>query len=93
LFALKTQLNAIATERIMLQKLFSTACCLDPVCSKHFAYITYNRTAVNELILKLEPMNPTEAPAQSAQLNGVWEILYTGGISPSMLAVQLLSKV
>ncbi|CAM9667597.1 unnamed protein product [Ectocarpus fasciculatus] len=51
------------------------------------------RTEVNELMLKLEPMNPTEKPAASAILNGVWEFLYTGGLSPGTLAVQVLSRV
>ncbi|KAG5189318.1 hypothetical protein JKP88DRAFT_260048 [Tribonema minus] len=51
------------------------------------------RIEVNELILKLEPLNPTDAPAQSTQLNGVWEFLYTGGISPGMLAIQMISKI
>lgn len=47
------------------------------------------RTEVNELMLKLEPMNPTESPARSPVLNGVWEFLYTGGRSPGTLAVQV----
>ncbi|CBN75326.1 conserved unknown protein [Ectocarpus siliculosus] len=51
------------------------------------------RTEVNELMLKLEPMNPTDKPAASAILNGVWEFLYTGGLSPGTLAVQVLSRV
>lgn len=40
-------------------------------------------------MLKLEPMNPTESPAKSPVLNGVWEFLYTGGLSPGTLAVQV----
>ncbi|CAM9221909.1 unnamed protein product, partial [Hapterophycus canaliculatus] len=51
------------------------------------------RTEVNELMLKLEPMNPTEKPAGARVLNGVWEFLYTGGLSPGTLAVQVLSRV
>jgi len=38
-----------------------------------------NRVEVNEILLKLERHNPTESPAESALLNGVWEMLYTGG--------------
>lgn len=38
-----------------------------------------NRAEINELVLKLEPMNPTESAATSPLLNGVWELLYTGG--------------
>ena len=43
------------------------------------------RAAVNELLLKLEALNPTQAPAYSPLLNGAWEFLYTGGISPGIL--------
>jgi len=38
-----------------------------------------NRAEINELVLKLEPLNPTESAASSSLLNGVWELLYTGG--------------
>jgi len=38
-----------------------------------------NRPEVNEILLKLERHNPTESPAESPLLNGVWELLYTGG--------------
>lgn len=51
------------------------------------------RTEVNELMLQLEPMNPTDMPARSPVLNGVWEFLYTGGLGPGTLAVQVLSGV
>ena len=37
----------------------------------------------------LEPMNPTASPAKSPFLNGVWEFLYTGGMNPGTLAVQV----
>jgi len=37
-----------------------------------------NAAEVNELLLKLEPQNPTHAPAESELLNGAWELLYTG---------------
>lgn len=40
-------------------------------------------------MLKLEPMNPTDQPARSPVLNGVWEFLYTGGVNPGTLAVQV----
>jgi hypothetical protein len=43
------------------------------------------RAAVNELLLKLEALNPTQQPAYSVLLNGQWEFLYTGGISPGIL--------
>jgi hypothetical protein len=38
-----------------------------------------NRIKVDEALLQLEPHNPTESPAASPLLNGVWELLYTGG--------------
>lgn len=38
-----------------------------------------NRAEVNELVLKLETKNPTTESASSPLLNGVWELLYTGG--------------
>lgn len=38
-----------------------------------------NRAEVNEILLKLERNNPTDMPADSPLLNGVWEMLYTGG--------------
>ena len=44
-----------------------------------------NRPVVNELVLKLERRNPTEAPAASELLNGAWEMLYTG-LFPCSLA-------
>jgi len=42
---------------------------------------TRNAAQVGELLLVLEAMNPTPAPAGSALLNGAWELLYTGGYS------------
>jgi hypothetical protein len=38
-----------------------------------------NRADINEMVLKLETQNPTSEPAESPLLNGVWELLYTGG--------------
>ena len=38
-----------------------------------------NRAEINELVLKLESQNPSENAAGSSLLNGVWELLYTGG--------------
>lgn len=40
-------------------------------------------------MLKLEPLNPTKAPAGSLLLNGVWEFLYIGGVGPGTLAVKV----
>jgi len=44
-----------------------------------------DRPVVNELVLKLERRNPTQAPAASKLLNGAWEMLYTG-LFPCSLA-------
>lgn len=43
------------------------------------------RIVVNELLLKLESQNPTEAPATSPLLNGVWELVYSGGVADGIL--------
>lgn len=45
------------------------------------------RSLVNELLIKLEALNPTPSPAYSPLLNGAWEFLYTGGISPGILGM------
>jgi hypothetical protein len=37
------------------------------------------RTAINEVLLKLEAMNPTPNPTTSPLLNGVWEMRYAAG--------------
>ena len=40
------------------------------------------RSAINEALLKLEAMNPTENPTMSPLLNGVWELRYASGYAP-----------
>ena len=40
------------------------------------------RKDLNEIILKLEAVNPTVNPAMSPLLNGVWELRYASGYSP-----------
>ncbi len=37
------------------------------------------RSSINEVILKLESLNPTEQPARSSLVNGVWELRYAAG--------------
>ncbi len=37
------------------------------------------RAKINEALLKLECMNPTEDPTSSPLLNGVWSLKYAGG--------------
>jgi len=43
------------------------------------------RSSVLELLTKLEPSNPTEAPATSPLLNGIWDVAYSG-YAPGPLA-------
>jgi hypothetical protein len=40
-----------------------------------------DRAVINEVILKLEALNPTVDPALSPLLNGEWELRYSGGYS------------
>jgi PAP_fibrillin len=40
------------------------------------------RSAINEVLYKLEALNPTKAPTVSPLLNGVWELRYVGGYTP-----------
>lgn len=44
-----------------------------------------DRAAINESILKLEALNPTEDPVYSPLINGVWMLKYAGGYSESKL--------
>lgn len=37
------------------------------------------RAKINEAVIKLESMNPTENPASSKLLNGIWTLRYVGG--------------
>ena len=45
------------------------------------------RSTVIELLMKVEAANPTDAPATSPLLNGVWELVYSGNYAPGPLAV------
>jgi len=40
-----------------------------------------DRAMINEAILKLEALNPTEDPVYSSLINGVWTLRYAGGYS------------
>ncbi|KAL9182760.1 hypothetical protein ACHAXT_004039 [Thalassiosira profunda] len=44
-----------------------------------------DRAAINEAILKLEALNPTDDPAYSPLINGVWNLKYAGGYSDSKI--------
>lgn len=37
------------------------------------------RSKINEALIKLESLNPTESPAMSPIFNGVWTLRYSGG--------------
>jgi hypothetical protein len=39
------------------------------------------RSEINEVLLKLEALNPTKQPSSSPLLNGVWELRYAAGYS------------
>ena len=65
-----------------------------------------DRASINEAILKLEALNPTEDPVYSSELNGVWTLRYaprdisnfslgavSGGYSPGLLALGLAQKL
>lgn len=45
----------------------------------------YDRASINEAILKLEALNPTENPVYSPLINGVWMLRYAGGYSESKI--------
>lgn len=49
-----------------------------------------SRSEVNEYVLALEKMNPTEDPAYSSLLNGVWEVISTGFGDPALLGYQAI---
>ncbi|CAJ1948469.1 unnamed protein product [Cylindrotheca closterium] len=45
------------------------------------------RAEINEVLYKLEALNPTDEPAKSSLLNGEWELKYSGGyVSEGALA-------
>lgn len=53
---------------------------LDMVPSSLVGEISDSKRAIlNEVILKLESLNPTEQPARSALVNGIWELRYAAG--------------
>lgn len=47
--------------------------------------LSAKRVAVNELLLQLERGNPTQQPARSPLLNGVWEVTFAGLYGPGLL--------
>ena len=52
-----------------------------PGVSDSFEVDSEKRAAINEALLKLEGVNPTDDPAFSLLLNGVWTLRYAGGYS------------
>ena len=48
----------------------------------HFGEVSETtRSTINEILLKLEALNPTKEPTMSPLLNGVWELRYAAGYS------------
>lgn len=43
------------------------------------------RLQLNELLIQLERENPTESPASSVLLNGVWDLQFAGGVAPGVV--------
>lgn len=52
-----------------------------------------DRELIAELLLQLEKLNPTEAPATSPLLNGKWKFLYAGGQTPGMVSLVSLLRL
>lgn len=52
-----------------------------------------DRELIAELLLQLEKLNPTEAPATSPLLNGKWKFLYAGGQTPGLLSLVYLLRL
>jgi len=55
---------------------------LDLMPSQFTTVSPEQRSAINEALYKLEALNPTDAPATSPLLNGVWSLRYCGGYTP-----------
>lgn len=53
----------------------------------------FSRTQMNEYVLALEKVNPTQEPARAALLNGVWEIVATGFGSPGVIGLQVIKAI
>ena len=50
------------------------------------------RETIADYIVGLEQLNPTENPAQET-LDGTWDVVWSGGLSPALLAAQALLRV
>jgi len=44
-----------------------------------------DRASINEAVLKLEALSPTEDPVYSPLINGVWDLKYAGGYTESKI--------
>ncbi|KAK3289084.1 hypothetical protein CYMTET_3468 [Cymbomonas tetramitiformis] len=44
-----------------------------------------DRLLVNEMLLSVESENPTPSPAYSPLLEGTWEVVYSGTVSPGLV--------
>ena len=54
---------------------------LDMIPSSFTGIDDEKRAVINEVLLKLEALNPTKNPCNSPLLNGVWELRYAAGYS------------
>jgi len=52
-----------------------------------------SKAELNEYILKLEKLNPTEDPALSPLLNGIWGVVKTSTFSPVLVGIQAIRAV
>ena len=50
------------------------------------------RETIADYIVGLEQLNPTENPARET-LDGTWEVVWSGGLSPALVAAQALLRV
>lgn len=50
------------------------------------------RENIADLIVRLEQLNPTEDPARET-LDGTWDVVWSGGLSPALIAAQALLRV
>jgi hypothetical protein len=71
----------VKSERITTDTEAMVSNVLDTIPSTLGEVSESDRAVINEVILKLEALNPTVDPALSPLLNGEWELRYSGGYS------------
>ena len=70
-----------STEPNELEALVDSVFDVLPGVSDSLEVDSDTRAAINEALLKLERVNPTDEPAYSPLLNGIWTLRYAGGYS------------